>query len=223
MAESSYATIANYPIAVIGSQYCTPNQVDVVISRKVKTLRYGEFIVSDMNGNFVFKVKGTSFGWHDKRVILDAADNPLITLKQKMLTEHSRWNAFKGESTDEKDFLFTIKTTSIFQWKTKLAVFLANNNSKEKNCDYLIKGNWSDRSCVIYAGDSSTIVAQMHKKITAKSLLIGKDNFMVTMYPNIDQAFIVSLIVMLDAINAVNDAAVIGAAAGLGVAIGAGF
>ncbi|KAG5585020.1 hypothetical protein H5410_045454 [Solanum commersonii] len=222
MVESSYATMANYPIYVIGSQYCTPNQVDVVISRKVKTLRYGEFVVSDMNGNFMFKVKGTTFGWHDKRVILDAADNPLITLKQKILTEHSRWNAFKGESTDNKDFLFTIKTTSIFQWKTKLAVFLANNNSKEKNYDYLIKGSWSDRSCAIYAGDSSTIVAQMHKKITDKSLLIGKDNFMVTMYPNIDQAFIVSLIVILDAINEA-DAAVIGAAADVGAAIGVGF
>ncbi|KAL3328048.1 hypothetical protein AABB24_035619 [Solanum stoloniferum] len=104
MAESSYATMTNYPIAVIGSEYCTANQVDVVISRKVKTLRYGEFVVSDMNGNFVFKVKGTSFGWHDKRVILDAVDNPLITLKPKMLTEHSRWNAFKGESTDKKTF-----------------------------------------------------------------------------------------------------------------------
>ncbi|XP_015170039.1 protein LURP-one-related 15-like [Solanum tuberosum] len=111
----------------------TPLQkVDVVISRKVKTLRYEEFVVSDMNGNFVFKVKGTSFGWHDKRVILDDADNPLITLKQKILTQHLRWNAFKEESTDEKDFLFTIKTTTIFQWKTELAVFLANNNSKEK-------------------------------------------------------------------------------------------
>ncbi|KAK4731261.1 hypothetical protein R3W88_024249 [Solanum pinnatisectum] len=196
MAESSYATMTNYPIAVIGSEYCTPNQVDVVISRKVKTLRYGEFVVSDMNG--------------------------ILCSKLKMLTEHSRWNAFKGESTDEKDFLFTMKTTSIFhlKMKTELVIFLANNNSKEKNCDYLIKGNWTDRSCVIYAGDPFTIVAQMQKKITAKSLLIGKDNFMVTMCPNIDQAFIVSLIVVLDAINAVNDAAVIGAAAGLGVALG---
>lgn len=211
-AESSYATMAaNNPIVVIGSQYCAPNQVDLVISRKVKTLRYGEFVVSDMNGNFVFKVRGASFGWHDKRVILDAADNPMITLKQKIWSEHWRWNVFRGENTDDKDFLFTVKTTSVFQWKTKLAVFLANNNSKEKNCDYLIKGSWSDRSCVIYAGDSSTIVAQMHKKITAKSLLIGKDNFMVTVYPNIDQAFIVSLIVILDAINAAGDAASIGA------------
>nr|XP_025888687.1 protein LURP-one-related 15-like [Solanum lycopersicum] len=89
-----------------------------------------DFVVSDMNGNFMFKVKGNSFGWHDKRLILDATDNPWITLKQKM-----------------------------------------------------------------------------HKIIIAKSLLFGKDNFMVTMYPNIDQAFIDSLIV-------VNDVAVVGVALG---------
>uniref|UniRef100_A0A3Q7IVE7 Uncharacterized protein n=1 Tax=Solanum lycopersicum TaxID=4081 RepID=A0A3Q7IVE7_SOLLC len=71
MAESSYASMDNY---VIESEYCTSNQVDVVISRK-------------MNGNFMFKVKGNSFGWHDKRLILDATDNPWITLKQKV---HSR-------------------------------------------------------------------------------------------------------------------------------------
>ncbi|XP_015086878.1 protein LURP-one-related 10-like [Solanum pennellii] len=223
MAESSYASMANY---VIESEYCTSNQVDVVISRKVKSLRYGEFVVSDMNGNFMFKVKGNSFGWHDKRVIPDATDNPLITLKQKMLTEHSRWNAYKGESTDEKDFLFTIKTTSRFQLKMKieLAIFLANNNSKEKNCDFLIKpGSFGFRRCVVPSGNTYTIgvndLLQMHEIITTKSLLIGKDNFMVTMYPNIDQAFIVSLIVVLDAINAVNDAAVLGVAAGLGVAL----
>ncbi|KAK6781393.1 hypothetical protein RDI58_023577 [Solanum bulbocastanum] len=28
--------------------------------------------MKNMNGNFVFKVKGISFGWHDKRVVLDA-------------------------------------------------------------------------------------------------------------------------------------------------------
>ena len=43
---------------------------------------------------------------------------------------------------------------------------------------------------------------QMHKKHTAQSILIGKDNFSVTVYPNIDYAFIVALIVILDDINA---------------------
>ena len=42
---------------------------------------------------------------------------------------------------------------------------------------------------------------QMHKKHTAQSIFIGKDNFMVTVYPNIDYAFIVALIVILDEIN----------------------
>lgn len=41
----------------------------------------------------------------------------------------------------------------------------------------------------------------MHKKATAQSILIGKDNFSVTVYPNVDYAFIVTLVVILDGIN----------------------
>ncbi|OMO79412.1 hypothetical protein COLO4_24440 [Corchorus olitorius] len=41
----------------------------------------------------------------------------------------------------------------------------------------------------------------MHKKHTVESILIGKDNFKVTVYTNIDYAFIVALIVILDGIN----------------------
>ncbi|KAK4847421.1 hypothetical protein QYF36_001669 [Acer negundo] len=46
--------------------------------------------------------------------------------------------------------------------------------------------------------------ATMHKKHTVQSILIGKDKFMVTVYPNIDYAFIIALIVILDAINKEN-------------------
>lgn len=45
------------------------------------------------------------------------------------------------------------------------------------------------------------MILQMHKKHTVQSILIGKDHFMVTVYPNIDYAFIVALIVILDEIN----------------------
>jgi uncharacterized protein YxjI len=41
---------------------------------------------------------------------------------------------------------------------------------------------------------------QMEKKDTVRSLLIGKDHFNVTINPNIDHAFIVALVVILDAI-----------------------
>ena len=41
----------------------------------------------------------------------------------------------------------------------------------------------------------------MHKKQNVQSVLLGKENFSVTVYPNIDYAFIVALIVILDDIN----------------------
>ena len=41
----------------------------------------------------------------------------------------------------------------------------------------------------------------MNKRHTAESMAFGKDSFMVTVYPNIDYAFIVALILILDEIN----------------------
>lgn len=76
------------------------------------------------------------------------------------MTTHDRWEVFRGESTEPKDLIFSVKRSSIFQLKTKLDVFLANN-TKEEVCDFKVKGSWFERSCVVYAGESLTIVAQV--------------------------------------------------------------
>ncbi|KAK1563500.1 hypothetical protein Q3G72_032930 [Acer saccharum] len=188
------------PVSIIGPQYCAPYPVDLAIVRKVMTITDGNFVVQDINGNVLFKVKGALMSIHDRHVLLDAAGKPLVTLRQKIMSAHDRWQVFRGESTDSKDLIFTAKRSSMFQLKTKLDVFLANN-TKEEVCDFKVKGSWFERSCVIYAGESDTVVAQMHKKHTVQSILIGKDKFMVTVFPNIDYAFIIALIVILDAIN----------------------
>ena len=188
------------PTAVIGPQFCAPYPLDLAVVKKVMTLSDGNFVVTDVNGNVVFKVKGSLMTLRDRRILVDAAGNPLVTLRRKIMTAHDRWQAFRGESTEAKDLIFTLKRSSLIQFKTKLDVFLANN-TKEDVCDFKVKGSWLERSCVVYAGESNNIVAQMHKKHTVQSILIGKDHFMVTVYPNIDYAFIVALIVILDEIN----------------------
>ncbi|PHU29615.1 hypothetical protein BC332_01708 [Capsicum chinense] len=142
-----------------------------------------------------------------------------LAIAKKVLTEHSRWNVFRGESTNDEDFLFTVKTTSIMQFHAKLAVFLANNTSKEKVSDFMIKGSWSDKPCAIYAGDSSTIIAQMHNKIIDQKLVIGKENLTVTICPNIDYAFIAALMVIFGEITATNDALLIAAVIRTGAAV----
>ncbi|XP_027908405.1 protein LURP-one-related 15-like isoform X2 [Vigna unguiculata] len=160
----------NQQQGIINPKYCAPHNVDLAIVRK------------------------------DHRVLLDAAGEPVVTLRRKMTTTHDRWQVFRGESMEMKDLIFSVKRSSFFQLKTKLDVFLANN-TKEQVCDFKVKGSWFERSCVVNAGESLTIVAQMHKKHTAQSIAFGKDNFMVTVYPNTDYAFIVALILILDEIN----------------------
>nr|ACU16131.1 unknown [Glycine max] len=187
------------PSGIINPKYCAPYNVDLAIVRKVLTLS-DSFTVTDVNGKIVFNLKGSLMTLHDHRVLLDAAGEPIATLRRKIMSAHDQWQVFRGESTELKDLIFSVKKSSVFQLKTKLDVFLANN-TKEEVCDFKVKGSWFERSCVVYAGESLTIAAQMHKKHTVQSIALGKDNFIVTVYPNIDYAFIVALILILDEIN----------------------
>ncbi|KAJ6739659.1 hypothetical protein OIU74_004421 [Salix koriyanagi] len=81
-----------------------------------------------------------------------------------------------------------------------LDVFLANNKGEVP--DFKIKGGYAESSCSILLGDSNTMLAQMHRKHSLKSSILGTDNFGVTVYPNVDYAFITALVVILDEINA---------------------
>ncbi|KAL2455766.1 Protein LURP-one-related 15 [Abeliophyllum distichum] len=201
MAGTSYPPMAMAnTIAVISPQFCVPYPVDLTIVRKLMTLSEGSFGVTDVNGNIMFRVKGKLFSLHDRRVLYDAAGNPLITFQQKLLSAHRRWQVFRGESTDAKNLLFSVKKSSLLQFRTKLDVFLASNTA-ENVCDFKIEGSWLERSCVIYSGNSSNIVAQMHRKHSVQSVLLGKDTFGVTVYPNVDYAFIAALVVILEEIN----------------------
>lgn len=148
-------------VAVISPQYCCPYPVDLAIVRKVMTITDGNFVVTDINGNILFKVKGVFLTFiHQRRVLLDGAGNPIVTLREKAMTAHHRWQVFRGESTESQDLIFSAKTSSVWNVRTKLDVFLANN-TKEDVCDFRVKGSWFERSCTIYAGESSTIVAQV--------------------------------------------------------------
>ncbi|KAK6118220.1 hypothetical protein DH2020_048006 [Rehmannia glutinosa] len=187
-------------MAVISPTFCAGYPIDLTIVRKMMTWSEGNFAVTDVNGNIMLKIKGKFFSFHDRRILLDAAGNPIVTFQQKMLSARRRWQVFRGESTDEKDLIFSVRKSTFFMLKTKLDVFMASNTTEEV-CDFRIEGSWFERTCVIYAGNSNNIIAQMHRNYSVTSILIGKDSFAVTVYPNVDYAFVVALIVLLEEIN----------------------
>ena len=88
-AAAAYPHPVVNPLAVVGPQFCAPYPVDLVIVRKLLTLSEGNFGVTDVNGNIMFRVKGKLFSLRDRRILLDAAGNPLLTFQQKV-HHHSR-------------------------------------------------------------------------------------------------------------------------------------
>lgn len=147
---------------IVDRRFCVPGPVDLVMVRDKIASQYGNFVIGDVNGNMMFQVKKPGFGLHKKMILLDSSGSPVLTMKEKSMTLHNRWQVFKGGSTEECDMLYTVKRSSMIQRTTKLEVFLGQNN-EEKTCDFRVKGtNWLERSCVVYAGVSDVIVAQVN-------------------------------------------------------------
>ncbi|CAM8892029.1 unnamed protein product [Rhodiola kirilowii] len=187
--------------AVVSPKFVSPHPLDLTIVRTGFFPTNGYFDVTDSQRSLLFEVEDRRlFTVSDLCVILDAKRSPVVTIRKKFWTMHSTWEVFKGESSYETNLLFSIKRTSIFQTKTKLQVFLATNKD-ENVCDYNVQGSWLNGTCAVYAGQSSNIVAQMHKrKFTLKNILFWNNKFKVTVYPNTDYCLITSIFIIIDAI-----------------------
>ncbi|MCL7049600.1 hypothetical protein MKW94_019987 [Papaver nudicaule] len=187
-------------IVVVSPQYGAPDQVDLYISKKVKKTTKGRHLgVFDSNGNTIFKVK-TNGLFSSRLILVDAAGVPVVSLKSAKISLHERWKVYKGDSEDSNDLLFTVKKSHCLQFRTQLEVFLAPNTD-ESACDFMMKQTYREKSCVIYRGYSDTIIAEMHNNEAVPVKVPGEDTCSVTIYPNVDCAFVVALRVILNEVN----------------------
>ncbi|KAJ1696933.1 hypothetical protein LUZ63_005445 [Rhynchospora breviuscula] len=198
MAASSPLSMPLSPMAVVGLQFCTSDNMVLTITKKF-SFSGGYFVISDANGTILMKVHGRPFSLC--RVLCDAAGTPIISMRNKQrFSMHQRWNVYRGDSKNQRDLLFTVKKTHIFQFNTELGVFLAGNTA-EQHCDFKIEESWLGRSCTFYLGDSNIIIAQMSRQFEIRDVLLGRDTYRVTVYPNVDYAFIVAIIVIIDELH----------------------
>ncbi|KAL4572578.1 hypothetical protein LXL04_019358 [Taraxacum kok-saghyz] len=206
------------PVSVIGSQFIAPYQFDIIVDRSSR----GSHVITDNNHKILFKVKSCNTSFHLQRVLLDVDDKPIVTIRQKIMTEHYRWNVFKGDSKRESDIIFTTKTPHMIQFKTGVQVFLANKASNKKACDFKIEGSWSKKNCTINMGDTSATIAQMYKMQSSENIKFASDKFKVTIYPGVDYAFVVTLIAIVEAMKKDEVAAAVSGGV-VGGVIGAAF
>lgn len=189
-------------VAVIGNQFCAPYPTELTIQKRVISFSGGDFNILDSNGNLFLAVDGRALSLRDTRILRDQYGNLLATMRKKLLSLHDTWEVYRGEGTRPENLIFTARRSTLFQLRTSLKVYLGNN----AHADFKVKGSFFERSCTIYQG--TTVIAEMRRKYTVSQVLMGRDTFTVTVYPGVDYAFIVAIVVILDEINKEKDAAV---------------
>ncbi|KAG6390604.1 hypothetical protein SASPL_148342 [Salvia splendens] len=78
---------------------------------------------------------------------------------------------FSEESGFKEYAFFSVRKSSLIQFKTKLDMSMVAN-SKEDRCDFRIEGSWFERSCAIYARDTNNDIAQLRSRFKPTSSLI---------------------------------------------------
>jgi hypothetical protein len=72
------------PVAVLAQQFCAACVVPLTITKKALSLSDGDFTVTDANGGVVLRVKGAIFSVRHRRVLVDAAGQPILTMADKV-------------------------------------------------------------------------------------------------------------------------------------------
>ncbi|KAF9597728.1 hypothetical protein IFM89_021215 [Coptis chinensis] len=173
------------PIVVIGPQY----------------FRY----ITPVPGNTIFTIRGivrvkANATHPGHNVLLDANGSPLVGLREKFFSAHNRYNAYSGNSSKDKHYLFSVKASAMYDRSHAHEVFLASN-TQEKVCDFNIRGSWMTNCCSVYLGDSSNVIARMQKNHNADGEVPGKGTYTVTVYPYVDHAFIFAVLAYLHESN----------------------
>ncbi|XP_020880896.1 protein LURP-one-related 14 isoform X4 [Arabidopsis lyrata subsp. lyrata] len=181
-------------ISVVSDQFCNPYPMDLVVKRKVQNFSKDYYEVFDPSGNLLLQIDGQAWGFNRKRVMRDPAGFTILSMRQKGLALKNKWEVHGGESKEREDLLFTVQQSQAVSLKTSVDVFLPENNNVKKSntCDFHASGGYSNISFKVFKSDA--LIAGF----TWGSFCKGKYNFKVRVNPEVDYAFIIALLVMVD-------------------------
>ncbi|CAN1325598.1 Protein LURP-one-related 14 [Linum perenne] len=212
-------------VSVVGDGYCFPYCKELVVKKTIKGLSNAQFEVFDPCGNLLLRVEGGVWNLRMKRVFRDPSGFPLLTLYGKSITFWHKWSAYanddipadQGMITND-NLLFTVKQSHPLQIKKDLNVYLStdhhqlnpnNNINSIINPDSIIKktglvdapdfnvtGSYTSLSFKVYKGHR--ILAEVKHNFTLESFYKGKERFTIKVYPEVDYAFIIALLVIID-------------------------
>ncbi|XP_039016444.1 protein LURP-one-related 14-like [Hibiscus syriacus] len=186
-------------IKVVGDRYCVPYTMELVVKKKLQSFSNSHYDVFDTTGNILLRVDCSVWNLQRRRVVTDPAGFPVVTLREKgtgklqqPISWKQEWQIHEGGNSDSNNILFSVKKSSGFHIKSNLDVYLGSR-CKKGTGDFRVTGSIASLSIKVRRGIS--VIAEVSHSYTWESYK-GKESFKIKVYPEVDYAFIVALLVI---------------------------
>ncbi|KAK8489380.1 hypothetical protein V6N13_122239 [Hibiscus sabdariffa] len=181
-------------VTVVGERFCMPYTMELLVKKKLQSFTKCHYEVFDATGNLLLHVDGGVWNFHKKRVMRDPAGLPVATLRSKTLSWKHKWVIHQGEGSERKQFLCRVQQSNAIRIKNNHDVYLGKG-FKEQGRDFHVSASMSSLSFEVNRGN--TVIAEVNHNFTWESCK-GKETFKVKVYPDVDYAFIVALLVVVN-------------------------
>ncbi|XP_057963918.1 protein LURP-one-related 8-like [Malania oleifera] len=169
---------------------------------------HGYTVYDNSSGRLIFRVENYACDRREEMFLMDAAGNVLFTLRRtgKKLSMLERWEAFKGDYKEaakhQKPLIRAKKLFGIPCCKVSMAA----------GAEYEIRWSRQQGWSKIYSpaggggGGAALPIAEVCRKccMEAPALLLGKDVFTLIVQPEVDQATVMAMLMINDAMSQKN-------------------
>ncbi|KAL0923152.1 hypothetical protein M5K25_007200 [Dendrobium thyrsiflorum] len=165
--------------------------VTLTVWRKSLLFNCKGFTVFDAEGNLIFRVDKYDRYSKGEIILMDAAGNPLLTIRRKKLSLGKHWEIYDGEESANPRFSVK-KHVNFLQPKSMAQVI---------RCDgglvYEVEGSYAQRCCALY-DETRMAVAEIRRKEEVGGVDLGLDVFRLVVQPGFDAAVAMAFVVLLE-------------------------
>ncbi|CAN8270650.1 unnamed protein product [Cochlearia groenlandica] len=181
--------------AVVSKLHCSSVEEVMTVRRRPHVVNGGGFVVTDSKEKIVFKIDGCGvLGTRGELVLRDSHGHELLIVHKKggmlqALSIHNKWRGYTYDYKGDSKPVFTLKDPkhpSCFSITGSIRISV-----QPENCYFDVRGYFPDRDCSI-VDSTGNVIARVGEWIGTK------DIYKVAIEANVDKAFVVGVIAVLD-------------------------
>ncbi|KAG6541751.1 hypothetical protein Mapa_016763 [Marchantia paleacea] len=184
----------NNPI-IVGAQYCSPLQAQLTVAKQIMDFNHDQLVISDSIGNTLFKLDQKKVLLRELTVVRDGDDCPVVSIQKKSISFHDTYQVYNKETNEQ---LFSVKDKHM---RDKAEETFEIELEDDLQPTFEVKGEFVRRNYhIIFRG--SIVVAEVQQgHVSLSSVVTGKRKYGVVIPPEVDQAFVAAVVIIMEAIH----------------------